>query len=155
MAEKNPAEAAQDAIRSSLETAQRLAKDSLDAGSDAARKIQEAVEAFVDKGRKQGEQSREAAGDAVANLLETAKRVAGETQEAGSDAAKDVQGALERAIMTVRSRVGGEGDGKMPSSQAYETWSRDELYERAQQLDISGRASMNKDALIKALREQA
>lgn len=35
---------------------------------------------------------------------------------------------------------------------AYEDWSKDELYERAQELDIEGRSEMDKDALIDALR---
>ena len=34
----------------------------------------------------------------------------------------------------------------------YETWTRDALYERAQELDVSGRSSMNKSDLIEALR---
>lgn len=43
------------------------------------------------------------------------------------------------------SKRGGE-------SAAYEEWSKDELYERAQELDIDGRADMTKDELIAALR---
>lgn len=34
----------------------------------------------------------------------------------------------------------------------YEEWTKDELYERAQELEIEGRSDMDKDALIKALR---
>lgn len=34
----------------------------------------------------------------------------------------------------------------------YEDWTKDELYDRAQELDISGRSEMNKDELIEALR---
>ncbi len=34
----------------------------------------------------------------------------------------------------------------------YEEWTKDALYERAQELDIDGRSDMDKDALIKALR---
>ena len=34
----------------------------------------------------------------------------------------------------------------------YETWTRAELYERAQELDIQGRAGMKKRDLIEALR---
>lgn len=43
------------------------------------------------------------------------------------------------------SRKGGKRD-------TYEEWTRDELYDRAQVLEIEGRASMNKAALIEALR---
>lgn len=35
---------------------------------------------------------------------------------------------------------------------AYEDWTRDELYRRAQELDIEGRSRLNKDELIEALR---
>ncbi|MCY0147404.1 Rho termination factor N-terminal domain-containing protein [Hoeflea sp. G2-23] len=39
--------------------------------------------------------------------------------------------------------------GKAPP---YEEWTKDELYERAQELDIEGRSTMSKDDLISALR---
>ena len=47
-----------------------------------------------------------------------------------------------------RSSVGKKGG----SSQKYEDWNKDDLYERAQELDIEGRSDMNKDELIDALR---
>ncbi|WP_341862282.1 Rho termination factor [Gymnodinialimonas sp. 57CJ19] len=34
----------------------------------------------------------------------------------------------------------------------YEEWTKDELYARARELDVDGRSDMDKDALIKALR---
>ena len=34
----------------------------------------------------------------------------------------------------------------------YEEWTRDDLYDRAQELDIDGRSGMTKDELISALR---
>ncbi|MFX0541393.1 DUF7218 family protein [Roseovarius sp. S4756] len=39
--------------------------------------------------------------------------------------------------------------GKAPP---YEEWSKDDLYERAQEIGIEGRSDMDKDELIKALR---
>ena len=42
-----------------------------------------------------------------------------------------------------------EKGGKAPP---YEQWTKDELYERAQELDIDGRSDMTKDELIEALR---
>jgi hypothetical protein len=39
--------------------------------------------------------------------------------------------------------------GKQPP---YEDWTKDELMERAQELDIEGRSDMSKDELIDALR---
>ncbi|MBW3620734.1 MAG: Rho termination factor N-terminal domain-containing protein [Actinobacteria bacterium] len=38
------------------------------------------------------------------------------------------------------------------SSQAYEDWSKDELYDKAQEVGIEGRSDMSKDELIDALR---
>lgn len=48
-------------------------------------------------------------------------------------------------------------DSQHPSAKGgkaspYEQWTRDELYERAQELDIDGRSSMSKGDLITALR---
>ena len=48
-------------------------------------------------------------------------------------------------------------DSQKPSSKGgkappYEEWTRDDLYQRAQELDIDGRSSMSKDELITALR---
>ncbi len=40
--------------------------------------------------------------------------------------------------------------GKQPP---YEEWSKDDLYERAQEIGIEGRSDMTKDELIEALRE--
>ena len=39
--------------------------------------------------------------------------------------------------------------GKQPP---YEEWTKDELYERSQELEIEGRSDMTKDELIEALR---
>lgn len=47
-----------------------------------------------------------------------------------------------------REEVGRKG-GK---AQSYEEWTVDELRERARELDVEGRSTMNKAELIKALR---
>ena len=43
----------------------------------------------------------------------------------------------------------GKKGGKQPP---YEEWTKEELYDRAQELDIEGRSDMTKDELIEALR---
>ncbi|MCK0149495.1 Rho termination factor N-terminal domain-containing protein [Marivita sp. S6314] len=45
------------------------------------------------------------------------------------------------------SEKGGKAD-------AYEDWTKDDLYDRAKELDIDGRSDMTKDELISALRSQ-
>lgn len=52
------------------------------------------------------------------------------------------------AANTSRSSVGRKGG----RSESYEDWSVDELRERASELDIEGRSSMNKGELVDALR---
>ena len=47
-----------------------------------------------------------------------------------------------------REEVGRRGGEQPP----YEDWTKDELYERAQELDVEGRSEMDKDELIEALR---
>ena len=44
----------------------------------------------------------------------------------------------------------GKKGGEQPP---YEEWSKEELYDRAQELDIEGRSDMSKDELIEALRK--
>ena len=43
----------------------------------------------------------------------------------------------------------GKRGGQSPP---YEDWTKDDLYERAQEIDIDGRSDMSKDELIDALR---
>lgn len=80
------------------------------------------------------------------------------------DASKKFQHALEQEqehVMTIRSwyesmmlsEAGGAG--ATPSgSPKYEEWTRDELYEKAQELGIEGRSSMSKKQLVRTLRNQ-
>ena len=63
----------------------------------------------------------------------------------GESKEKAARIANARAAGDEPSRKGGESD-------AYEEWSKGELYERAQEIGIEGRADMTKDELIEALR---
>ena len=54
-----------------------------------------------------------------------------------------------RIANTPRKEAGQKG-GKHSE---YERWTREELYDKAQQVGIEGRSAMNKNELIKALRE--
>jgi len=53
------------------------------------------------------------------------------------------------AAASSRKKVGAKG-GKSPS---YDDWSKDDLMTRAREIGISGRSSMTKADLIKALRD--
>lgn len=53
-----------------------------------------------------------------------------------------------RIANTSREKAGKKG-GKSPK---YEDWTKDDLYQKAQEVGIEGRSDMNKDELIDALR---
>ena len=53
-----------------------------------------------------------------------------------------------RIANTDRQKAAERGGKSSP----YEEWTKDELYERAQEIDIEGRSDMSKDELIDALR---
>ena len=55
----------------------------------------------------------------------------------------------EKAARIANSPGASERGGESPP---YEEWTKDELYDRAQELDIDGRSDMTKDQLIEALR---
>ncbi|WCZ38266.1 Rho termination factor N-terminal domain-containing protein [Corynebacterium jeddahense] len=58
------------------------------------------------------------------------------------------------AIANAAARDGRSAVGKRGGEAgSYEDWTKDELYKRAQELDIEGRSEMTKDELIKALRD--
>ncbi len=52
-------------------------------------------------------------------------------------------------ISNTPASIAGKRGGSSPP---YEEWTKDELYEKARQVGIDGRASMSKDELIDALR---
>ena len=55
----------------------------------------------------------------------------------------------EKAARIANSSGASERGGESPP---YEEWTKDDLYDRAQELDIDGRSDMTKDQLIEALR---
>jgi len=66
--------------------------------------------------------------------------------------------ALSYAFASLVRPNGDQQTRRRASSAAtpdYEDWTRDELYRRAQELDIEGRSRLNKDELIEALRQHA
>lgn len=67
--------------------------------------------------------------------------------EAGNSTSK-AAAIANAAARDGRSAVGKRGG----ESGSYEDWTKNELYERAQELEIEGRSTMSKDELIEALR---
>ena len=68
------------------------------------------------------------------------------------EALRDQGASKEKAARianTDRNKAGKRGGNRPP----YEEWTKEALYERAQELDIKGRSDMTKDELIQALRD--
>ncbi len=93
-------------------------------------------------------QARGAARD-VADVGETkgatvAGQAAAQARRVGERASKESQRLVDRATDAVEDKPG--------AGVPYEKWTRAELYDRAQELDIEGRSGMNKSQLVRALR---
>jgi hypothetical protein len=61
------------------------------------------------------------------------------------------QGASKAKAAAI-ANAGDEASAKGGRSPSYDEWTKDELYARAQELDVEGRSDMSKDELIQALR---
>ncbi|WP_432428168.1 hypothetical protein [Salinilacustrithrix flava] len=65
----------------------------------------------------------------------------------------ETEAAADKVVKAADTGVAETGrTGANRPSGPYESWSKDELYERAQELDLDGRSTMSKDQLVKALR---
>jgi len=70
------------------------------------------------------------------------------------EALRDQGYSKEKAARIANASAGGDHPGKKGGKQSpYEAWSKDALYDRAQEIGIEGRSDMTKDELIKALRD--
>ena len=69
--------------------------------------------------------------------------------DAQYEALRDKGMSKEKAARIANADDASSRGGSQPP---YEEWTKDELYERAQELDIEGRSDMTKDELIEALR---
>jgi len=62
------------------------------------------------------------------------------------------EGASKEKAARIANTDPQEAGRKGGKADPYEEWTKDELYERAKELDIDGRSDMTKDELIDALR---
>jgi DNA end-binding protein Ku len=76
------------------------------------------------------------------------KRITVPEDEEQPSPVPDLMAALEESL---RAAKGGSGGGSSSNGGDLAGLSRDELYERAQKADVSGRSSMSKDELVEAL----
>ena len=99
-------------------------------------------------GRQVAGQTRSAVSRTAKTAEQGGREVAGQAEAQGAAVAGTAEREANRAVDRAADAVG-DTPG---SGVAYEDWTRAQLYERAQELDIDGRATMNKADLIDALR---
>ena len=70
------------------------------------------------------------------------------------EALRDQGASKEKAARIANARANDDMEPSKKGGKAppYEEWSKDDLYDRARELDIDGRSDMTKDELIDALR---
>lgn len=148
---------------------------SIDAGKELVHAAWRGVEDLA-------ETTGEAADSSADRVRDTGRQVIGDVRQARTTITNRVSDAAEglgRTLKVVTNRADAVGDrfadaaddasdkvvkatdagiaesaksGARRPSGAYANWSKDELYERAQELDIDGRSNMTKKQLITALR---
>jgi hypothetical protein len=136
--------------------------------------LAENTKAFLDTARTSGKtvtgQARAAGGDVLTTASTGVKTVAGQATKVAEDVAtstrtgartvagqsraqgkKVSEAATDRATKVVDAAIDAVED-KPGSGKPYEQWTKAELLERAEELDIDGRTGLNKKQLIEALR---
>lgn len=130
----------------------RLACQAAEMTGRAAKVVTDSAGRVVDASRSAGKtvvgQARSAADRSTEATRRGVKEVAGQAEAQGAQVASTVDHEANRVVDRANDAV----DGTPPPGTAYEDWTRDQLYIRAQELDVPGRASMSKAQLIRALR---
>ena len=93
-------------------------------------------------------QTRSAVERTATTATTGAREVSGQVEAQGAKVARAASTESNRVVTRATRAV-----SDLPSQGTpYEQWTREQLYERAQQLDIDGRSGMSKKQLITALR---
>ena len=108
------------------------------------------IEASRTAGKTVVGQSRAVVERTVKTARNGAREVNGQVEAQGARLGKVVSTQANRTVNAAARAI----DDK-PSGRPYEQWTKAQLMERAQELDIDGRASMSKPQLIKALRKES
>jgi hypothetical protein len=110
--------------------------------------VSSAVKTLRDSGSTVMGQTRSAADRTYQQAAIGAKEVAGQARAQGDQASTRLDQIVDRTARRATAAV----DSSPSSGTPYEEWTKAELYERAQELDLDGRSGMSKRQLITALR---
>jgi hypothetical protein len=127
-------------------------KQSLDNTSTVLKVVGDGVKRVLGASRTAGKtvvgQTRAAAEHTAKSATTGLHEVSGQVRAQGERVSKETSKATKRVLDTADRAVSTEPTSGTP----YEKWTRADLYHRAQELDVDGRATMNKQQLIAALR---
>jgi hypothetical protein len=110
--------------------------------------VSSAVKTLRDSGATVAGQTRSAVDRTATQASTGASEVAGQARAQGERASVRLDEIAERTARRATAAV----DDSPSRGTPYENWTKSELYERAQELDIDGRSGMSKSQLIAALR---
>lgn len=132
---------ARQAARTAARRTSQAASATASSASDAATKV-------ADKLRGDGDDPEKSPVTRVkTTAADAAEATARKAEEASEKAARKADQAVSEGAQTTTAADGTPGSGR-----PYEQWTKAELYQRAQEREIDGRSTMNKDDLIEALR---
>lgn len=130
-----------------------IAQTALDNTTTVLKTVGNSVKAVAGASKVAGKtvvgQTRSVIDRTWATAFSGSHEVTGQATAQGAKVAAAVDSQANRIVDRAISAV----DDKPKPGTPYEQWSREELYERAQQLAIDGRSAMNKKQLITALRK--
>jgi hypothetical protein len=129
-----------------------FAKQSFDNTTTVFKAVGDGVKRVLDVSRVAGKtvvgQTRAAAEHTAASATTGMHEITGQARAQGERVGKATSQATKQVLDTADRVVSTEPSSGTP----YEQWTRVDLYHRAQELDVDGRATMNKQQLIAALR---
>ena len=130
-----------------------LTEATLGAAGDSAQTVRSTSRGAAGDVKQATSTIRNRAGRAVGQVERNFRVVGDRAEQVGKRVERKAEQATDdvvRAADTGAARTAAKG-ASTPTG-AYENWSKGQLYERAQELDIDGRSQMSKHQLVKALR---
>ncbi len=139
----------EEALPSPLDSMFRLQRTMFDTTylmtKSAAESVNEASSVMMKQAQSSAQRFADTFKKQVGLLQDDAVRMAEASRNAATDVGRDVEEATDKANRRVE-KLADQADN-------YDAWTKDELYDAAQELDIHGRSSMNKKQLAKAVRK--
>jgi len=130
-------------------TAHRVNSTAADVANDVGRQLGRLTSTASTAFSTTVGQARSAVERTTTTARHTSNETVGQARAQGKRTASAAQKSATALLDDATRAIEPDGDGK-PAS--LDDWSKTDLYERAQELDIEGRSSMSKRELVSALR---